>query len=98
MDCAKRRMKMITPSSTSGMPTTTATLSRHAMQNYLRTGGARNDCVVSVLHANVAQKSYANERRCVCVRRAQPHTESRFFCPPPCVYLCAEQLCANDVQ
>lgn len=62
------------PSSTSDTSTTTATLSRHAMQNYLSTGGARNDCVVAVLHANVAQKSYANEKRCVCATRTADST------------------------
>src|SRR3569832_2275005 len=57
-------------------------LTRQAMQEYLR-NGPRNDCVLSIFHARVAQKSYGNEKRCVHFFHCFISFR-RFFCPPPC--------------
>ena len=74
---------------------TEKTLTREAMRNYLAT---RNDQIVIILNAKVAQKSYGNEKRFLhhleCeiflksfIKSNKKFVAKRFFCPPPCVYL-----------
>lgn len=64
-----------------------ARLTRDAMQKYLAAGPSQ-DCVLTIFHAKVAQKSYGNEKRCLlCLLSESKRSRYRFFCPPPCIYL-----------
>jgi recombining binding protein (suppressor of hairless) len=76
------------------MPAMQLGLSEHSltkakMQEYLNMKGEA-DCVVTIFHAKVAQKSYGNEKRYVIVILVRLVYLYRFFCPPPCIYLSGE--------